>query len=69
MFSISIVNRFVGACGLFISVFALTACDSDPLRPPRRQKMPISRPTAEAIQATGWDQMTVSASSFLTSQR
>ena len=30
MFSISIVNRFAGACGLFISVFALTACDSDP---------------------------------------
>ena len=30
MFSISIVNRVVGACGLFISVFALAACDSDP---------------------------------------
>ena len=30
MFSRSIVNRIVGACGLFISVFALAACDSDP---------------------------------------
>ena len=30
MFSISIVNRVVGACGLFISMFALAACDSDP---------------------------------------
>jgi hypothetical protein len=30
MFSRSILNRVVGACGLFISVFALAACDSDP---------------------------------------
>ena len=30
MFSGSILNQVVGACGLFISVFALAACDSDP---------------------------------------
>ena len=30
MFSRSILKRVVGACGLFISVFVLAACDSDP---------------------------------------
>jgi polysaccharide export outer membrane protein len=30
MFSRSILNRVVGACGLFISVFAVAACDGDP---------------------------------------
>ena len=30
MFGGSILNQVVGACGLFISVFALAACDSDP---------------------------------------
>ena len=30
MFGGSILNQVVGACGLFISVFALAACDGDP---------------------------------------
>ena len=30
MFSRSILNRLVASCGLFIAVFALAACDSDP---------------------------------------
>ena len=43
MFSRSILNRVVGACGLFISVFALAACESDPTPTVKATEMPVSR--------------------------
>jgi protein involved in polysaccharide export with SLBB domain len=46
MFSRSILNRVVGACGLIISVFALAACDSDPTPTVKATEKPHVAPTS-----------------------